>query len=90
MQWFDFHTVTLATCASAKLHFMKRTGRRMKQRKTNHKLFVSIAIALVVATTAQAQQYPIKPVKVIIPFPPAGPTDIFGRMTADILTKTHG
>jgi tripartite-type tricarboxylate transporter receptor subunit TctC len=28
-------------------------------------------------------------VRVIIPFPPAGPTDIFGRMVADILTKTY-
>ena len=50
----------------------------------------SIAITLVVAANAVAQQYPIKPVRVIIPFPPAGPTDIFGRMTADILTKTYG
>jgi len=50
----------------------------------------SIAITLVVASNAVAQQYPIKPVRVIIPFPPAGPTDIFGRMTADILTKTYG
>jgi len=49
-----------------------------------------IEITLVVAANAVAQQYPIKPVRVIIPFPPAGPTDIFGRMTADILTKTYG
>lgn len=49
----------------------------------------SIAITLVVAANAAAQQYPIKPVRMIIPFPPAGPTDIFGRMTADILSKTY-
>ena len=40
--------------------------------------------------SAQAQQYPTKPVRVIIPFPPGGPTDIIGRMVADILTKTYG
>ena len=37
-----------------------------------------------------AQQYPAKPVRVIIPFPPGGPTDIIGRMAADILTKAYG
>jgi len=29
------------------------------------------------------------PFQLIIPFPPSGPTDIFGRMTADILSKTY-
>ncbi len=50
-----------------------------------------IATALAIAGNAYAQQqYPAKPVRVIIPFPPAGPTDTFGRMTADILSKTYG
>jgi tripartite-type tricarboxylate transporter receptor subunit TctC len=40
--------------------------------------------------TAVAQQYPAKPVRVIIPFPPGGPTDIIGRMVADTLSKTYG
>lgn len=39
---------------------------------------------------AQAQTYPVKPVRVIIPFPPGGPTDIIGRMAADILAKHFG
>lgn len=39
---------------------------------------------------AAAQQYPVKPVRFIIPFPPGGPTDIMGRIAADILAKSTG
>jgi tripartite-type tricarboxylate transporter receptor subunit TctC len=49
-----------------------------------------IASALIVAGATYAQQYPAKPVRVIIPFPPSGPTDIFGRMVSETLTKTYG
>ncbi len=56
-----------------------------------HALRALAAAALTVfAVAAHAQQYPTKPVRVIIPFPPAGPTDIIGRMVAEILTKTYG
>jgi tripartite-type tricarboxylate transporter receptor subunit TctC len=48
---------------------------------------VTFALA---AAGVDAQQYPAKPVRVIIPFPPGGPTDIIGRMAADILTKAYG
>ena len=48
------------------------------------------AAALFVFAPAAAQQYPSKPVRVIIPFPPGGPTDIMGRFAADTLTKAYG
>src|SRR5438309_8015611 len=55
------------------------------------KFLVTAIVALLLAISgAHAQQYPVKPVRVLIPFPPAGPTDIIGRMVADILTKTYG
>jgi tripartite-type tricarboxylate transporter receptor subunit TctC len=38
---------------------------------------------------AQAK-YPDRPVRLVIPFPPAGPTDIIGRMTAERLTAVLG
>jgi tripartite-type tricarboxylate transporter receptor subunit TctC len=48
-----------------------------------------VAAAALAILPAHAQQYPTKPVTVIIPFPPGGPTDIIGRMVAEILTKTY-
>jgi tripartite-type tricarboxylate transporter receptor subunit TctC len=35
-------------------------------------------------------KYPEKPVRLVIPFPPAGPTDIIGRMVAEKLTPILG
>jgi tripartite-type tricarboxylate transporter receptor subunit TctC len=54
--------------------------------------WASLALAVAVAggLDAHAQQYPSKPVRFIIPFPPGGPTDIMGRMAADILTRAYG
>ena len=39
---------------------------------------------------ALAQAYPAKPLRMIIPFPPGGPTDLMGRMAADRLGKGLG
>lgn len=58
--------------------------------KTSLRLLPALALALLMCAPALAQQYPTKPVRMIIPFPPGGPTDIIGRMAADILTKTYG
>jgi len=47
-------------------------------------------LALAFAAIAGAQEYPAKPVTLIIPFPPAGTTDIVGRIAADGLAKELG
>jgi tripartite-type tricarboxylate transporter receptor subunit TctC len=48
------------------------------------------ALATALPLSVAAQQYPVKTVRFIIPFPPGGPTDIMGRMAADILAKATG
>jgi tripartite-type tricarboxylate transporter receptor subunit TctC len=47
-----------------------------------------LAIGLI-AHAAQAQTYPDKPIRMIIPFPPGGGTDILGRLVAQKLTEAH-
>jgi tripartite-type tricarboxylate transporter receptor subunit TctC len=54
-------------------------------------LGMSAALLMVGMTQlAQAQAYPNKPVKMLIPFPPGGPTDLTGRTYADKLTTALG
>ncbi len=57
-----------------------------------HKLILAlIASALTLATgVAVAQQYPVKPVRLILPFPPGGPTDLLGRSIAQKLGEQMG
>ena len=50
---------------------------------------VGLAMALAVAAPAWAQ-YPAKPVRVIVPFPPGQAADIFTRMLADRLSQAWG
>jgi len=45
------------------------------------------AAALAIASSAMAQQYPAKPVKVIVPFGAGGPTDVVARMVMQGLSE---
>lgn len=48
------------------------------------------AMALLPLQTAQAQAYPAKPIKMVVPFPAGGTTDIVARLVAQRMTETMG
>src|SRR5688500_14771240 len=57
------------------------------------KRFAAIILGLLFISlghTVVAQTYPAKPVRLILPFPPGGPTDILGRTIAQKLTEQMG
>jgi len=49
---------------------------------------VLMVAAILTAASSHAQQnYPARPLRLIVPYPPGGPTDIMGRITSDVLAR---
>jgi tripartite-type tricarboxylate transporter receptor subunit TctC len=59
---------------------------------TNHPLarMLLVLAALLSPTLAAAQDYPSKPIRWIVPFPPGGPTDLLARTVGQKLHETWG
>src|SRR5215475_6124518 len=66
-------------------------GHAMKfQRRQFLHLAVGAAALPAVSRVAWAQTYPARPVRVIVPYAPGGPTDVFGRLIAQRLSEHFG
>src|SRR5690606_34068153 len=50
-----------------------------------------VAIVMVASSTASlAQSYPAKPVRLVVPYPASGPTDVTARLLTEKLTEASG
>jgi tripartite-type tricarboxylate transporter receptor subunit TctC len=54
------------------------------------RLLKAAGMVLALSTAVAAQDYPIKPVRLVIPFPPGGSNDIVGRLVATQLGEKLG
>jgi len=50
----------------------------------------AIVLLLVVAPAAVAQSYPVRPVRLVVPYPPGGPTDFVARTVGQKLSQFLG
>jgi tripartite-type tricarboxylate transporter receptor subunit TctC len=59
--------------------------------QTIHSLLIkALGLLLALTAVAAAQDYPTKPVRLIIPFPPGGSNDVVGRVFATYLSERLG
>jgi tripartite-type tricarboxylate transporter receptor subunit TctC len=50
----------------------------------------AVAALIAAAMPATAQDYPTRPIKMVVPFPPGGPSDVVARIIADGMSRALG
>jgi tripartite-type tricarboxylate transporter receptor subunit TctC len=51
-------------------------------------LHIAVLLCFSLSGTAFAQSYPDKPIRLIVPYPPGGGTDVVARLIAQRLSET--
>ena len=51
---------------------------------------IAVPLLLAVPAAAQAQKYPVKPIRMIVGYAPGGGSDIMGRLMAQQITEALG
>ncbi|MCE2878907.1 MAG: tripartite tricarboxylate transporter substrate binding protein [Comamonadaceae bacterium] len=69
---------------------MKKYTHRIGRRLLNHAVITLAACLAAVPVWAQSSAWPNKPVRIVVPFPPGGTTDILARAIAPELGKAFG
>jgi tripartite-type tricarboxylate transporter receptor subunit TctC len=62
---------------------------KLSRRNLLH-LAVGAAALPAVSQIARAQAYPARPITLVVPFPPGGPTDVIARLYADTMSRDLG
>src|SRR5262249_6228894 len=84
------HDISRADPASPAAANRPEPGRKRMMQTTHSLLLKAAGLLLALTTVAAAQDYPTKPVRLIIPFPPGGSNDVVGRVFATHLSEQLG
>jgi len=67
-----------------------RSARRGRRCAIGAYLWLGLAGALLAQTAGAAERYPVKPVRIVVPFPAGGSTDLIARQLAQRLNEVWG